>query len=247
MDPVTITYSTLSSGWTSRWSFIPDWMLGMNNTFYTWKGGNLYKHDSNQTRNNFYGDSYMSSITTVLNEDPATIKVFKTLSLDSDHAWSATMFTDLENGIIENTYFKEKEGQWYAYIRRPDDGSYDTKSLSTQGVGPLASFSGLTFGFDFSIATKVNVNDKVYVVTPTNTLDYKGDVDSVTDVSFTISSLTGSSPTTSDVIVVIKNNMAESYGLRGYYMNVELTIKPSYSEEELELFAISSSVFKSYP
>lgn len=245
--PVTLTYSTLSNGWTSRWSFIPDWMIGMNNTFYTWNNGNLYKHDTNQTRNNFYGTQYPSSITTVLNESPTEIKMFKTLAIDSDHSWNAVLATDIENGIIDDTYFKEKEGEWYAFIRRPDDSTVDTSSLSVQGVGELTSYSSLTFTFSYNIIGKVSVTDRVYSVGVTNQLVYIGTIDTISQTSFTISSLIGPAPTTGTYIVVAKNNMVESYGLRGYYMQVQLTIDAQDAVNEFELFAIDSSVFKSYP
>lgn len=245
--PVTLTYSTMSSGWTSRWSFIPDWMIGMNNTFYTWKGGNLYKHDTNQSRNTFYGTEYPSKITTVLNESPMEIKMFKTLAIDSDKSWDVNLLTDLETGIIDDSYFKNKEGEWYAYIRRPDNNTVDTSSLSVQGVGNLVSYSSLNFTFNYSIQIKVSVTDRVYSVDISNQLVYLGTVDTVSQNSFTISSLIGPTPSTGTYIVVAKNNMVESYGLRGYYMQVELTMNTPKSTEEFELFAIDSSVFKSYP
>jgi hypothetical protein len=245
--PVTLTYSTMSSGWTSRWSFIPDWMIGMNNTFYTWKGGSLYKHDTNQSRNNFYGVGYPSTITTVLNESPTEIKMFKTLAIDSDKSWDAVLLTDLENGIIDDSYFANKEGEWYAYIRRPDDNAVDTSSLSVQGVGAITSYSSLTFTFTYNVQTKVSVTDRVYSVNGSNQLVYLGTVNNVSQNTFTISSLIGPTPSAGTYIVIAKNNMVESYGLRGYYMQVELTMTTPKSSEAFELFAIDSSVFKSYP
>jgi len=49
----TLSYSEGVQGWTSFFSFYPDWMIGMNNYFYTFKGGNLYRHNVNEVRNNF--------------------------------------------------------------------------------------------------------------------------------------------------------------------------------------------------
>lgn len=248
--PVTLTYSKLSNGWTSRWSFIPDWMLGMNNTFYTWNDGNLYKHDSNLSRNVFYGNTYESKITTVLNENPTEVKMFKTLVLDSNRAWDIDLVTDLEVGIIDNTYFKEKEGEWYSYIRRPNDNTVDTKSLSLQGVGVLLNLVGTTFTMASGSVEKVTGSDRAYYVDPNNsTLVYLGTVSTVNTYanSFDVSSLAGPIPTPNSLIVVAKNNMAESYGLRGYYMQVELTLPILYATQDTELFAIESSVFKSYP
>jgi hypothetical protein len=247
--PVTLTYSTLSSGWTSRWSFIPDWMIGMNNTFYTWSDGNLYKHDTNVSRNTFYGTQYPSSITTVLNESPTEIKMFKTLAIDSDKSWDAVLLTDLENGIIDDTYFKAKEGEWYAFIRRPDNNTVDTASLSVQGIGALTSFTSLSMSFpsSYNIETKVSVTDRVYTLDGLGQLVYLGQASGVSSSSISFSSLVGPPLFYGMYILIAKNNMVESYGLRGYYMQVELTMNTPKSTQEFELFAIDSSVFKSYP
>ena len=214
--PVTLTYSTLSNGWTSRWSFIPDWMMGMNNTFYTWNNGNLYKHDSNPARNIFYGSVYESKITTVFNESPTEIKMFKTLSLDSNKPWDASLLTDLEVGIIDDTYFKEKEAEWYSYIRRPDNALVDTKSLSVQGVGPLVSYSSLTLTFNYNIVGKVSVTDRVYSVDGTNQLVYLGMVSSVSGNSFDLSSLVGPAPSANSLIVIFQHFWLQNV----FYFNI---------------------------
>ena len=42
----TLSYSDKSEGWPSFYSFIPDFMIGMNSYFYTFSGGNLYRHNT---------------------------------------------------------------------------------------------------------------------------------------------------------------------------------------------------------
>ena len=61
----TISYSVAVKGWTSFHSYKPDWMIGLNNSLYTWKYGQLYKHNTNSVRNNYYGDQYTSTITPI--------------------------------------------------------------------------------------------------------------------------------------------------------------------------------------
>jgi hypothetical protein len=48
----TLTYSESSKGWPSFYSYHPEWIQGMNQYLYTFKGGNLYRHNVNDTRNN---------------------------------------------------------------------------------------------------------------------------------------------------------------------------------------------------
>lgn len=240
--PNTITFSPSSKGWTSFWSYNPDWMLGLNSSFYTWKQGQLYKHDSNSTRNNFYGVNYPSIVTTVFNQDPTQNKVFKTLSLDSTHPWNATSNTDLSDGYNDAAYFLEKEANWFSYIRSIA-GTNDSHELYTQGLGQVL---GLTPPNTIELAnvdSNISAGDLLYIYdTNINSLTLIGTVTSNTDTSVTFSLVT--SPAVGDYIVYIKNNLAESFGLRGYFMQVELSILES---SPVELFEVSSSVFKSSP
>ena len=56
--------------------------------------------------------------------------------------------------------------------------------------------------------------------------------------------IAGSAPSNGDFILIIKNSIAESYGARGYFMEVQLT---NSDTTEAELFSIGSEVFKSFP
>ena len=75
MADYTLTYSELTQGFPSFYSYIPDWMIGMNNHFYTFKGGNLYKHNEG-VYNNYYGIQYGSSVTSVFNDAVLENKIF---------------------------------------------------------------------------------------------------------------------------------------------------------------------------
>lgn len=241
-NPNTLTFSPSSNGWTSFWSYNPDWMLGLNSSFYTWKGGELYKHDSNNVRNNFYGVNYESKITTVFNQEPTQNKVFKTLDLESTHPWSATFTTDLSNGYNDASYFVEKEGSWMTYIRSVA-GTNDNHELYTQGLGQVLGLTPPNTIELASVDSNISAGDQLYVYnTVLNTLTLIGTVTSNTDTTVTFSFV--ASPSVGDYIVYIKNNLAESFGLRGYYMQVELSILES---SPVELFEVGSSVFKSYP
>lgn len=251
MASETITYSDFSKGWTSFWSFHPDMMMGMNSSFYTWKDGQLYKHSTNATRNAFYYDfinneyyTYDSTIRTIFNQDFDSTKMYKTLALDSTAAWTADITTDMFTGGIDNSYFVEKEGMQFAYIRRDDDGSYDTRAISTQGVGSLLSYSAgpKIITFAFNIGTSISVGDKVYKVTG-GALTLIGAVSSHTTTTITLVSA-AITPAPGDIIAYVKNSQAESFGARGYYMDVELT---NSDTTEVEIFTASASVFLSKP
>ena len=78
----TLTYSDGFKGFPSFYSYIPDYMIGMNNYFYTFKEGDLYRHNVNERRNSFYDVDYSSTMTSVFNDMPLENKLFKTINLN---------------------------------------------------------------------------------------------------------------------------------------------------------------------
>jgi hypothetical protein len=253
MSVYTVSYSDLSKGWTSFWSYEPEWMIGMNSSFYTWKNGELYQHNSNATRNAFYISDmvtneyfmYPSSIQTIFNQEYAVNKMFKSVSLDSTKSWDADIVTDMSTGHMDSSYFTEKEGMWYSYIRRLDTENYDTKSISTQGIGSMASYVplSLVLTFSFNIGSGISAGDTAYKISGSNTLVLLGEVASHTSNTITLVS-TAVAPGAGDVIVYVKNSQVESYGARGYYMDLTLT---NNDTTETEIFAVTSNVFISKP
>jgi len=122
MANYTLTYSEAASGWVSFYSYYPDWMIGMNNYFYTFKGGDLYRHNVNQSRNTFYtpwnikngtplADFTSTSLQSVFNVSPLENKLFKTIDLQGDAPWAVTLQTDIQaSGFISANFFEKKEG-----------------------------------------------------------------------------------------------------------------------------------------
>ena len=251
----TLSYYNYANGWTSRWSYIPDWMTHMNSNFYTFKNGDLYIHNLNQNRNNFYGVPGISTLSTIFNIEPTTIKKFKNIFIDSNDPWKATMHTNLDEGFVDYGWFDKKEGRWYASIRRPQ-GDNNPQLLSTQGIGNALSYSAPVINFNSAIPislTAVNVplgfsGDKVYkIIFPTpgasGVLVELGNVLSFTSNSITLTNIL-STPAPNDPIVVVKNAVAESFGPRGYYLQVDYENDKTY---EVTMFAVGASVFKSFP
>ena len=83
----TVSFSEDVRGWVSFKSFVPESGLSMAGDYYTIKGGELYKHHDNNTRNSFYGAaSEESSITAILNDSPGVIKTFNTLNYNGSQS-----------------------------------------------------------------------------------------------------------------------------------------------------------------
>ena len=261
MSVTTLTYSNdkRTPGWPSFYSYIPDYMKGLNGFFYTFKNGELYRHNTNEIRNNYYNVQYSSSIKSVFNPEPTlSIKLFKTMSYESDDKWSVTLTTDLNAGSMLGTYFEQKEGEWFTYIRS-NSGAVNWKLRSAQGIGIADAVSGPTSAreikFTEPIGNIVNVGDIVYVST-NNAGVYTTPVLASAIVSKTSNSITIdvsqnpppvpplANPQAGDAILAYKDSVAESNGARGYYMEFNMT---NDSTSAVELFSVGSSVMKSYP
>jgi hypothetical protein len=266
LAPLTISYSDDVQGWTSFWTFKPDYMIFASNNFYTFKNGNLYLHnDPSSTRTVYYpgtpfGNLPFCSVRTAFNDSPLEVKLFKTVSLESTSAWDVYVFTDLISGNIDETWFELKEGSYFGHIRRNPNLSGGSlistsqldDSLSTRviGVGSVLSTGAGYIEFNSYPSQSLKITDvafpdQLYVYNSAGALTYVGDVSSVDNSSPNpkIFVTGGSVPNVGDTILAVKNSTAESYGARGYYMDTTLTYN---SGAPVELFEIGSTVFKSF-
>jgi len=89
----TVAFDETVRGWTSFFTYKPDWILSMRNKMYTLKDNELYQHYSNDVnRGNFYGTDGKSSITFVLNPAVNYSKLFKTVNYEGSNGWEVTSF-----------------------------------------------------------------------------------------------------------------------------------------------------------
>jgi len=268
MANYTLTYSEASQGWPSFYSYNPDWMIGMNNYFYTFKGGNLYRHNVNNIRNNFYGVQYTSRLVSVMNTSPLESKLFKTLNLEGDSAWDALMTTDLQfSGFIQRGWFERKEAAWFAFVRNSGTtpatpAEYPLRSVNGIGRSTVITGPASALEINFAIGSSpidigsiISIGDIVYFSLPPSfsTPVLCGQVTNIIVnyvagnnkliVNTTIAG--GSMPLIQNpYIFYIKNSVAESHGVLGHYCLFTLE-NPSTSK--VELFAVQSEVMKSYP
>ena len=268
MANYTLSYSESAQGWPSFYSFIPDYMLGMNNYFYTFKGGNLFRHNVNETRNNFYGTQYTSRLQSVFNVSPLENKIFKTLNLDGNQSWATLMETDIQtSGFIEAAWYEKKEASWFAFVRNAgtvpaQPSEYALRSVN--GIGLSQNVTGaaaaLTVSFPISpdlteIGSIVSVGDYLYYSLPASysTPILCGQITSIvvdypTGANRIVvnASIAGGSvpPITTPFFMYIKGSIAESHGVLGHYCIFTLE---NNSTTKVELFAVESEVMKSYP
>ena len=272
--PFTITYSESSQGFPSFYSYIPDWIVGMNQYLYTFKAGNLFRHNSNTAnRNIFYpnttfsiAESLPSRITTVFNEAPLQNKIFKTINLEGDDAWKATIVSDIQNtGLIEASYFEKKEASWFGFVRNNGpmeentvESEWELRSLN--GIGSSISIGGagtdvdVNFALTVNIGSIISVGDNLYFGAPTPTwagVVKEVNIDKPNGINQIVvdTSPTGATPPASNVLyyLYIKNPIAESHGILGHYAEITLELPLIENPQASELFAVESEIMKSFP
>jgi len=244
----TLSYSDGSKGWPSFYTYYPDYMIGMNSFFYSFKGGNLFRHNTNTLRNNYYGVQGISTITSVFNPKPTLdIKLFKTLSLESDDSWAVTnLSTDLNNGSMASAYFERKEGEWFTFIRS-NANTVNWNFRSANGLGSATAVTGAAVAtvitFTEPLGSILSIGDAIYAKTNPELV---GIITSMTATTITVDASDPAAyiPVQGDFIVSYKNSVAESHGVLGYYMEFTLT---NSNTSPVELFSVGSDIMKSYP
>ena len=158
----TVSYKQGLEGWPTRKSFVPEMGVSLNNIYYTFKGSQIWSHD-NETRNNFYGVQYKSTVKLIFNSEPSSVKNFKALSYEGSEGWTTpNITTDLQNGKVPS--YIDKEGIYYNFIKGKENtwnsgtqtGTLDTSEFSTQGIDELASSTGSTSTTEFTLTIAEN-------------------------------------------------------------------------------------------
>ena len=94
----TVSFKESVNGWTSRKSFLPESGISLNNIYYTFNKGLLWKHNVSNTYNNFYDVQYLSSFNVVINEMPNVVKGYSALN------YTGTRSRELEYEYNNNWY-----------------------------------------------------------------------------------------------------------------------------------------------
>ena len=262
MANYTLTYSEGSKGFPSFYSYYPDYMIGMNNYFYTFKGGQMYRHNTNDIHNRYYETNYSSIIKTVINQAPLQNKLFKTINLESTDAWMTDILTDVNSqlGKIPSDEFVKKEGNYFGYVRNQgvsntqaviSNSDLNSRTVGGLGVPYTQNVGSMKF---FLSETSLSIGDYIYRYDSfSNSLIFVGEVTNLvysTITSNNISVLTvthnGATVSSGTSIMYAKDTAAESMGVMGHYAEVTLTL-PSTVTGPSELFAIESETMKSYP
>jgi hypothetical protein len=125
-------------GWSSFYSFQPEWFARSGNLLLSFVDGKLYRHDNEDAYNTFYGTEYTSGIAWLVNQPAALIKWAAAIGIQSNYTptWVhiRTENPYIQSSDLEDEDFRFREGLYYGEIRRDrlspnESGSFFDKSL----------------------------------------------------------------------------------------------------------------------
>ena len=149
----TISYGERTNGWTSFKSFLQEGGFSLNNNYYTFKDGNIYRHHQGGTAV-FYGQRTDPYVDVLFNQLPGAVKSFGSLKYEGSQAKVTENLLDKEydNNLTQygwyvsegNTNlqqsdeleFKNKEGKWFSRMKGEayKPGNIDLTEFSFQGI-----------------------------------------------------------------------------------------------------------------
>jgi hypothetical protein len=83
--------------------------VSLNNDYYTFAGGDLWKHHDNALYNNFYGDQGQSNVTAVFGDTSGKVKSFNSVSYEGSQA-RVTEFNDKDSVLMLNGVWSTGDG-----------------------------------------------------------------------------------------------------------------------------------------
>ena len=123
----TISYSETKKGWVSFKSFAQEMGTSLNNNYYTFNGGAIWKHHENETRNNFYGVQYASTIELLFNDNSTAVKSFGSINYEGTQA-KIPQFTTVSHA---NTWNGDESDSNGTTTTNFTDGEYYNLTAST--------------------------------------------------------------------------------------------------------------------
>ena len=133
-DYITTAFDEGVLGWTSFFNYKPLYITSLISNYYSMVDAKIYLHTSGNY-GEFYGISYNSDVTIVLNSNPSVVKNFKTINYEGALGWELesmtassgdvtlpitkyvlpTTLSVLESNLFTNT-FKRKENKYFANL-----------------------------------------------------------------------------------------------------------------------------------
>jgi hypothetical protein len=159
----TLSFDERVSGWVSFFNYKPDQIFSLRNKTYTLKDAGVWQHYAvRPTR--FYGTTYQSSITFVLNPEPEQSKSFYTIGYEGTNGWQVNSITsdltgsgpDIENQGSGWISTSDKS----SLIRSYTTGAYDSYGNEYPAtLFPPLSYAGFNRKENKYVASIINASN----------------------------------------------------------------------------------------
>ncbi len=125
----TISFVESPNRWTTEYDHLAEQYAYSNGTMIGIKNGQLWLHDTNSIRNNFYGVQYSSKLTFVSNQNNSKMRIFLALVIDGSDLWYCPDDDSIiippssayPNGMasrLQKTAFRRVGTDWYAPFKK---------------------------------------------------------------------------------------------------------------------------------
>lgn len=131
----TISFNERAERWTEEASYNPELMIKFIDSLFSVKNGQLWLHNDNPVRGNFYGQQYPAQVTFIVNQEYQANKLWYNMRLDSVGNWYVKSMDivpsdQFPNGMhteISKSNFKSIDGKlWADILRDMNDPSFST-------------------------------------------------------------------------------------------------------------------------
>jgi hypothetical protein len=121
----TWAYNYENNIWTSRYSFVPEMLGKLGNEMFSYANGKFWKHNSNETHNNFYGTQYQRKVNICVNPQPNKVKAYMGIQIacpelcETPESGFKVIKSYTEEGqetYVPSYEFEKKENVWYGPI-----------------------------------------------------------------------------------------------------------------------------------
>lgn len=158
----TIAFNSVMNASTSFYSYRPDFMASNGVGMVSWKDGQLYTHDDNILRNNFYGVQYGSEVIVISNDAPSNEKIWEAISIESPDVWECPSITTprgQQSNLISSDFEQIKNMQYAPFWN--DTNTPNVNNPLTEGDKLFDTTLTVKLTNDLTTITKlfsVNVN-----------------------------------------------------------------------------------------
>ena len=107
----TLAFNEGANAWVSFYDFTPENMVTCGVDFASFKEGELWIHNKNNTRGSFYGTANSAEIEVPFNVSPTTEKIFTNIQQDSNNVWASPSNGDIytpegqQSSLLSTDYY----------------------------------------------------------------------------------------------------------------------------------------------